>query len=151
VKTTAAAGGGISALASDLGTLGGKVAAVGTEGLMFIAAAKEAIRARALLPAGFPYPIYPSGGLADGTLVAISPKALCVASDAARLDVREEVVLHMDSAPTQLVTGSSATPVAAFPMRSMWQTECVAIRLLASDVAWGWRGAGIAWTDTVTW
>jgi hypothetical protein len=151
VKTTAASGGGLSALASDLGTLAGKVAAVGsTDGLMFIAAAKDAVRAKCLLPASFNYPIYASGGLSDGTLVAIAPRALCVASSDARLDVRDEVTVHMDSAATAITTAGTPT-VLAFPVRGLWQTSCVSIRLLCSDIAWGWRGAGLAWTDTVTW
>jgi hypothetical protein len=149
-KTTAATGGGITALAGDLSTLGSKVAAVGGNDIIFIAAAKEAIRAKCLLPASFPFPIYPSGGLSDGTLVAIAPRALCVASSEARLDVRNEVTLHMDTSPTPLSTGSTAAPIEAYPIRGLWQTDCVSIRLMA-DCTWGWRGAGIAWTDTVTW
>jgi hypothetical protein len=148
-KTTAATGGGISALAGDLSTLGAKVAAVGGNEIMFVAAAKEAIRAKCLLPSSFPYPILPSGGLSDGTLVAIAPRALCVASTDARLDVRKEGVLVMDTAPSAFSTAGTPNTVAA-PIRSVWQSDCVAIRLLA-DCVWGWRGAGIAWTDTVTW
>jgi hypothetical protein len=150
-KKTATSGGGISALATDLGLIGGTVAAVGSNDIIFVASAKEAIRARCLLPAGFPYPIYPSGGLSDGTLVAIAPRALAVASGAPRLDVRREAVLHMSTTPTELLSTDATPGVVSFPVRDLLSTDCVAIRLICSDLCWGWRGAGIAWTDTVTW
>jgi cytosine/adenosine deaminase-related metal-dependent hydrolase len=55
--------------------------------------------------------------------------------------------------PATWLTGSaSATPnTIAAPVRSLWQTDCIGVRMLL-DVNWGLRRTGVvAWTQTMTW
>ncbi|WP_092235012.1 hypothetical protein [Bradyrhizobium sp. Gha] len=148
-KTTATAGGSLNAMLTDLSTLAGKVAAVGGGDVVFIADATTVTKVKILAPL-FPYPIWASGGVADGTVIAIAPRALCISgsSDAPRISVSNEAVLHMEDAVPLPISTASSMP---FPVKSLYQTDCAAVRIICSDVAWGWRGAGCAYTDSISW
>jgi hypothetical protein len=51
--------------------------------------------------------------------------------DEPRFDVSDQAVLHMeDTAPTAIGTAGTPTVVAA-PVRSLWQTDSIGIRMLA--------------------
>ena len=53
-------------------------------------------------------------------------------------------------APRRISTAGSPNTVAA-PVRSLWQTDCLAVRMLL-DINWGMRRTGVvAWTQTMTW
>jgi hypothetical protein len=149
---SAASGGGATALASDLAALAGAVAAVGGTDVIFVAAAKEAMKIKVLTPL-LTVPVFASSGLADGTVVAIAPSALVVAGspDAPRIEISKETTLHFeDTTPLALSTVGTPNTVAA-PVRSLYQTDCVAIRLIA-ELNWVLRSSsGIAWTQSVTW
>lgn len=150
-KATATAGGGTAALAADLAVLGGAIAAVGND-IVYAASPKTALRARILAPL-CPFPILPSSGIADGVLIAMAPNALVVAGsdEPPKIEVSREATLHLETSPTGLTGNATATPVtAAFPVRSLFQTDCVAVRIKL-ELTWGWRGAGVSWTDSVSW
>lgn len=76
-------------------------------------------------------------------------------------DVSDQATLHMDdgsypanfTAPTVLpiVGGTSAAPTPAAPVRSLWQTASIAVRMLM-NVSWGMRRAGmVAFMIGVNW
>ncbi|MHC2661688.1 hypothetical protein ACMA5K_05735 [Bradyrhizobium diazoefficiens] len=150
INATAATGGAAVALAGDLAALGGAIAVCGPA-IIYAAGPATALRARLLAPL-CPYPILSSRGIDENILIAMAPSALVVATDGeARIEISKEATLHMDSSPTQLSGNATATPVqVAFPIRGLFQTRCVAIKL-ALSLTWGWRGAGVSWTDTINW
>lgn len=75
-------------------------------------------------------------------------------------DVSDQATLHMDdgsypanfTAPTVLpIVSGGGTPVTAAPVRSLWQTASIAVRMLM-NVSWGMRRAGmVAHMEGVNW
>jgi hypothetical protein len=66
------------------------------------------------------------------------------------IDTTREALLHTDSEPSQIATAGTPNAVAA-PSRSMFQTACIAIRLL-QDVTWSMSRTGrVAYVDGTTW
>jgi HK97 family phage prohead protease len=98
------------------------------------------------------WPIIDSGTVPLGTVIAIDAgDFVSVSGDAPRFEISDQATLHMeDTAPTDIsTTGSPA--VAAFPVKSMWQTDSLALRLIL-PVNWTIRRAGtVAWVAGVTW
>ena len=70
--------------------------------------------------------------------------------DAPEFDVSEQATIHMeDTTPLEIVSGTG--PTAADPVRSLWQTNSVGIRMLM-DISWKMRRTGmVQWIDTTTW
>ena len=150
--TTAATGGGDAAMMKDLGALAAAVAGVGGLNIAFVAAPGEAVKIALRAGPKFKFPVFASGGLASGSVMAVALPALVSATDpAARFSVSTEAVLHMeDTSPAAIGTTGSPNVVAA-PARSLWQTDCVAFRLVL-EASWGLRAASsVAWTSSVTW
>ena len=149
----ATAGGTDLAMLTDLANIGASVAAIGGNDLFFVAGPAAGIKINIRAPF-FKYPLAISTALDDDTVICLSPSCVAIAGglDPPRLDVSREAVFHMDTAPTQLSGNATATPVAmAFPERSIFQTDCVAIRLRA-DVDFALRDAsGIAFVENVSW
>jgi hypothetical protein len=68
-----------------------------------------------------------------------------------RLEISDQATLHMeDTAPADIVGGPSATPVPAWPTKSMWQTDSLALRLIMMT-NWIMRRPMAAWVSGVTW
>jgi hypothetical protein len=70
--------------------------------------------------------------------------------DAPQFDVSEQATVHMeDSVPLEIVSGSG--PTTADPVRSLWQTASVGVRMIM-DVSWKLRRSGmIQWIDSTSW
>jgi HK97 family phage prohead protease len=96
--------------------------------------------------------IIDSGTVPMGTVIAMdAADFVSVSGDAPRFELSDQATLHMeDTAPTDIsTTGSPA--VAAFPVKSMWQTDSIALRLIM-PVNWTIRRPGVvAWVAGVTW
>jgi hypothetical protein len=152
---TANAGGGITALLQDLGDLAQAVAGVGGMNIAFVAAPGEAVKIAFAAGPDFKFPVFASGGLAAGFVVCVALPALVSAVDpSVRFDVSTEALVHMeDTTPLAIGTAGSPNTVAA-PARSVWQTDCIAFRLIL-EASWGLRVAtastAVAWTSGVTW
>ena len=100
----------------------------------------------------FPFTVFATGGVAEKTAIALATNALAIAaSPTIRFEVSNETALHMeDTAPTALSTAGTPNAV-AFPIRSMYQTDCSAVRLIFG-IDWKWRCANaIAWMTTLAW
>jgi hypothetical protein len=71
--------------------------------------------------------------------------------DEPRFDVSDQAVLHMeDTTPVQIGTAGSPNVVAA-PVRSMFQTDSLALRMIL-PMAWAMRRTGVIVERTaVTW
>lgn len=69
--------------------------------------------------------------------------------DAPEFDISEQATIHMeDTTPLEIVSGTG--PTTADPVRSLWQTASVGVRMLM-DVSWGMARTGmVQWIDTTT-
>jgi hypothetical protein len=149
LSTVGAASAGSSAMLQDLSKLASTVAAVGGLDLIFIGGAYAASAVSVALPL-FKFPVYCSSAVADKTMICLSPSCLIVAggTDPPLIDVSMQSTLHMETSPTQL---STTGPEVAFPARSLYQTDTVAIRIRAS-LDWGLRASGaVAFVSSVAW
>jgi HK97 family phage major capsid protein len=65
--------------------------------------------------------------------------------------ISDQAVLHMeDTTPLAISTPGAPATIAA-PVRSLFQTDCLAIKMLM-DINWGMRRTGVVqWSDTLAW
>ena len=168
--TTATAGGTLTALIGDIRALSAALI-TGSNGNLrspvWIMNPAD-ILAASLLPATagggeFPFKEIQSGTLqgmpvisssnvtADTMLLVDAADFVSVTGDTPRFDVSDQATLHMeDTTPLAISTAGSPNTVAA-PVRSLWQTDCIGVRMLL-DLNWGMRRTGtVAWTQTMTW
>ena len=77
---------------------------------------------------------------------------MSVTGDDPRFDVSNQATLHFeDTTPLQITTGAQGSAVAATPVRSMFQTDSLALRMIL-PMNWAMLRTGvIAWTQSVTW
>jgi Phage capsid family len=137
---------------SDLSDLVQAVSAVtGNNPIVLIAAPAQAASLR-LANARIGYEVLASGALADRTVVAVASNALVSAMDPApRFELSKSATVHTeDTSPAQLASVGTPNTVAA-PMRSMFQSDSSALRLIM-EVSWGLRTSGaVAWMQNVNW
>jgi len=139
-------------MVSDLAALAGAIAPVGGLTIVFIANPVEAVKIALAVGPKFSFPVFASNGIAKGTVLAIAINALVSATDPEpRIETSRNAVLHMEGTTPQPI-GTPGTPnVIAAPVRSLYQTDSVAIRLIL-QATWGLRTAGaVAWVENVTW
>jgi HK97 family phage prohead protease/HK97 family phage major capsid protein len=167
---TPTAGGGFAALTGDIKQLSGALL-TGTLGnvrkpvwLMNPQQVNSAAFAIATGAGVFPYrdeigqgrlggwPIIQSGTVPAGTVIVIdAADFVSVTGDGPRFEISDQATLHMeDTTPTDIST--TGTPaVVAFPAKSMFQTDMLALRLIM-PLTWAIRRTGtIAWLTGVTW
>jgi HK97 family phage prohead protease len=167
---TATTGGGFAALVGDIKQLSGALL-TGTRGNVRNPAwlmNPQQVNSAGLVAApgvgAFPFrdeisrgqlggwPIIDSGTVPLGTVVAIdAADFVAVGGEAPRFEISDQATLHLeDTSPADIVGGvSPGTP--AFPTKSMWQTDSLALRLIM-PINWVIRRPGtVAWTQSVTW
>jgi hypothetical protein len=143
---TATAGGGDTAMTGDLAALANAIGTV-TTGLAYIAHPNQAnsirLRKGALWPADIP--VWPTLGVAPGTVIALDPSALMTAfGPNPEFSTSKHTMVQLQTTPTN-------DPLAGAPTRSLFQTDSVGLRLLL-DAAYLWRMAGaVAWVNNATW
>ena len=169
--TTATAGGGLAALIGDIRGLTSALI-TGTNGNLrspvWIMNPADVLAA-SLIPATagggeFPfkaeltagmlqgYPVIQSSNVtADLMLLVDAADFVSVTGDSPSFDVSTHASIHMeDTTPLAISTTGSPNTVAA-PVRSLWQTDTLGVRMLL-DLNWGLRRTGVvAWTQTMTW
>jgi HK97 family phage prohead protease len=98
------------------------------------------------------WPIIDSGTVPLGTVIAMdAADFVAVGGDSPRFELSDQATLHMeDTAPADIVSGvAPGTP--ANPVKSMWQTDSIALRLIL-PVNWTMRRAGVVQAVVgVTW
>jgi HK97 family phage prohead protease len=98
------------------------------------------------------WPVIDSGTVPINTVIVVdAADFVSVSGDAPRFEISDQATLHMeDTAPTDIST--SGTPaVVAYPAKSMFQTDMLALRLIL-PVNWCLRRTGVvAWVAGVTW
>lgn len=109
---------------------------------------------RAEMTSGFllGYPVITSSTMTTDTLILIDAADFITATgDTPNFAVSDQAVLHMEDT-TPLAIGTAGTPpTVAAPVRSLWQTDSIAIRMIM-DINWAMRRTGvIALLTTPTW
>jgi HK97 family phage prohead protease/HK97 family phage major capsid protein len=98
------------------------------------------------------WPFIQSGTVPAGTVIVIdAADFVAVTGDGPRFEISDQATLHMeDTSPTDIST--TGTPaVVAFPAKSMFQTDMLALRMIM-PLTWAIRRTGtIAWLTGVTW
>jgi len=96
-------------------------------------------------------PIIDSATVPSKTVILIDASDFVTMNgDAVRMELSDTATLHMeDTTPLDLVSGSPGT--VASPQRSLFQTDSIALRMIA-PLNWAIRRPGtVAWTQNVTW
>jgi len=141
----------LAALIDDIETLNGGVVAVTPTHPVFIMSIRRVLTAQLLSLHGLaPLQLFGTYALA-GTkdMIALSSDAIVsVAGVMPEISVVKEATLHM-AAPALELVDSPGTVVA--PSRSLWQTDCTAIKVRL-PVSWGLRTPqGVAWLTATHW
>lgn len=86
-----------------------------------------------------------------GRLIAIRNSDFATAiGDAPEFDISEQATIHMeDTTALEIVSGTG--PATADPVRSLWQTGAVGVRMIM-DLSWKMRRSGmVQWIDGTSW
>jgi hypothetical protein len=137
---TPTAGGGVDAIAGDVRKLLAALHAAGA-GIepIFVAAPPEAAILKVWSNGALP--VFASSALASGSVVAVEASSFVSAfSGAPQFDVGDASVIHQETDPDPIGAPGSP-PVVAAPARSLWQTDCTAVRMIVRT-AWGMRAVG---------
>jgi hypothetical protein len=138
---TATTGGGIAAMMADLGNLVQALAGNhGGKTPLFVAAPAQAAAMKATLGPHWDYPIVSSASLAAGEIICLELASFVSAFGATpEFDTVKAASFHFeDTAPTDITGG---TPSPAVPVRSLWQTDMVGLRMILHG-SWGLRSVG---------
>ena len=140
------------ALAEDVRELVVAVAGVaGNAPIILVASPAQAVSLKMWMGGN---PIYEvlACGLAGGVVVAVASNALVSAVDPVpRIDVSRAAVLHMEDVSPLQISAERTPPTVAAPVRSLFQTDTIALRLRL-EVSWALRNAGgLAWMQNVIW
>jgi hypothetical protein len=117
------------------------------EGRAYALAKSESIEARRFLPGfdepGFKAVFEMSITVPDGVVFLVDQAELVQGyGDSPAIDMSNQATLHMeDTTPLPLVTGAQGSGVAASPMRSLFQTDSLGLRLVW-DITWNSRRTG---------
>jgi hypothetical protein len=83
-------------------------------------------------------------------LIAIDAEDFATATgDVPEFDVSEQATIHMSDTPLEVVSGTG--PTTADPVRSMFQTNSIALRMILR-LTWKMRRSGmVQWIDGTSW
>lgn len=146
------AGGDREAIERDLEALADVVTAEGT-GLVFVVNPKRAARIKIRHPdLAREFQFLPSLAVADGTVIAVDPASWVHGfGDDVDLEVGEGAVVHMEDTSPEAISAAGSPNTVAAPVRSYWQTDALAYRMLA-DIAFAPRRANaVAFLEGATW
>jgi hypothetical protein len=148
---TPATGGGAAAMEGDLKALFAALAAQGAgKTAVIVAALPQAVTLKTLVGPKFDYDIVASTALATGTVVVVEVASFVSGfSSTPEFRVSNQAIYHAeDTAPTDITGGS---PSSASPVRSLYQTDALALKMNLW-AAWGLRAANhTAWITGATW
>ncbi|MDW9896307.1 phage major capsid protein [Sinorhizobium meliloti] len=139
----ATTGGGVAALARDLGSL---ASAVDADDLVYLMTPAERIRALTLAPGLAAATIIETTGLPAGQIVGLDAAAFVSGEgDAPQFDLSDKAIVVNDDGLPVPDFGTASTV-------SLWQMRLLGLRMLQS-VTWGLRSAAgsIATVESVTW
>jgi hypothetical protein len=147
---TPTAGGGMNAFTGDIKNLvAALVAAFAGAAPILIMSPVQAISLRTVASPLFNIPILESTALAAGTVIIVEPSSFVSAfGTAPEFETVTQPLFHYeDTAPTDITGG---TPSPAVPVRSLFQTDSIALRMTLR-AAWGMRAPHVAFVSGTTW
>lgn len=136
---------------TDLVALTNAVSVGGSGQILFVVSPSRYARLPLIWPDLDINNFMPSLAVAEDAIVAVDPLSIAHAfGDDFDIDASDEAVLHMeDSNPLEIVSGTG--PTTSDPVRSVYQTDCIAVRLLG-DVAFAKRRSGaVAVVNGASW
>lgn len=136
------------AMADDIAALAAAVAPVsGNAPPILIAAPAQGV-ALQMRPNSAPFPVFTSVALPPKRVIAVAARALVSAFGSPQVDAARDALLHL-AAPASEIVDIGGTLVV--PVKSMTQTDSVALRL-RMPLAWALRSpTALAWMDAVVW
>jgi hypothetical protein len=136
------------AMVEDLSALAASVAVIGGEPI-FITSPERAVAVVLRARHESSFTVLPSPAVAADDVIAVSGNGLVSAVDAApEIEVSKIAALHMDTAPVPLADDAG---VMASPIRSLWQSDTVGVKI-RFNASWALRDArGLAWLTTTAW
>lgn len=98
------------------------------------------------------YPVIQSPTVTAGMVVLVdAADFVSVTGDEPRFDVSDQATLHMEDTTPLAISATGSPNTVAAPVRSMFQTDSIALRMIL-PMNWTLRRAGVlAWTQSVTW
>jgi hypothetical protein len=132
---TPTAGGGIGAVATDLGRLAGAIGAAGIsiDDVWFIMNPRQAIAARILAPS-FPN-IIATPAIPAATVVAVAPNAIASGySGEPEIDISSDGAVHLEGATPAAI--STSPGVFASPVSSLYQANLLGVKV-RTRCCWG--------------
>jgi Phage capsid family len=139
------------AMSADIATLASAVAPIAGNGpIIFIASPARSVRFKVKRD-NISYEVLTSAALADGVLIAVAGNAVASAMDPLpRFNIADEATLHMADNPGPISATGTPNSVVA-PVRNLWQTDSIGLRMLL-EIGWTLRNpAGVAWISGATW
>ena len=148
---TPATGGGTSAMMTDLGNLFAALAAQGAgKNAIIVAAMSQATALKLSAGPQFDVPIVGSTALPTGTVAVVEVGSFVSGfNPVPEFRASDQTSYHMEDTSPQDITGGTPSP--AVPVRSMFQTDSLALKM---DLwaAWGLRADGhVQFTSGVSW
>jgi len=129
----------------DLCSLIAAIAPVGGDRIAIVTSPARAAQIGMMFPQ-FRYPVLASSAVADTRIIAVAIDGLAFVIDPEPdIDVAIDAVVHMSDTPLEIV--SDTGPATADPVRSLFQTDALGIRLML-DMDWAPRDpAAVAYLD----
>lgn len=149
LTATAGGGGGNDVLLADMKQLATAIAPVlgaGKLALLMHPAQGVALGMRLTRDAPNVVPLI-SGAIPAGTVIAVAINAIVSSLSPPEFETSSGATLHMDNAPAPIVDGGAM----AAPVRSLWQTASIAVKLYYG-ATWAVRSPqAVAWIQNVNW
>src|SRR5262249_13000654 len=120
------------------------------DGVVFVAHPSRAARFR-IASFGAPFDVITTGQLATNIFICLDASAFASAISTPELSTSREAIMHMEDT-TPLPISASGTPnTVAAPIRSLWQTDSVGLRLVL-PCAWSLRiPNALSWVTVTGW
>ncbi len=135
-----------SAAAEDLSALAAAIPSAGS--LVYLLNSAQVVAASLLVPGSAGLDFIVSDSVPAGTVVAIDASDFIATADQGGIDVAEDASLITRDDPLPVSTGVSG---AASPHQSLYQVDCVGVRLI-EDVSWSLRADGrVAFVTPTSW
>jgi hypothetical protein len=147
---TATAGGGMNAFNGDMKNLMTALsAAYAGAAPVLIMHPVQAVSLRTVASPLFNIPILESTALAVGTVIMVEPTSFVSAfGTAPEFETVTQPLFHYEDTTPQDITGGTPSP--AVPVRSLFQTDSIALRMTLR-AAWGMRAPHVAVVNGATW
>jgi hypothetical protein len=99
-----------------------------------------------------PFKVFASPALAPNDLIAIATNGLASAVDAMpEIETSKIATVHMEDTTPLPISSPGTPPTVAAPTRSLWQTDCVGIKI-RFNADWALRDPrALAWLATTAW